>query len=133
MLTLPLLSSKELEHYQRVRETFERTGQEKKGNSATSNATRPHGLPTTGQLPPSRPKFQTRTSSKAKGKSKGKGKATSWNTDDDDDGDGDDAYVTSNDFGTPARNGSFVDGNPGGAVYNGFQDPSNDDDDELYS
>ena len=120
-LSLPN-SAKEVEHYQRVRASFE--GPAKPQAIA---APQPASLPARTNLalspgtphlqPPSpdshkHPKFvRSNTAKKDNLKGKGKGKATKWDSDTDDDDD--DAYVTSNDsMGTPDQrtNGSFGNG-----------------------
>ena len=85
-------SAKELEHYQRVRKTFEAPDQKAPPNFPIPPAqhNEQHSF---------RPKFKTRTSTKDSGK--GKGKAIQWNSEDDEDED--EAYVTSNDYTTPDR------------------------------
>ena len=120
------ISAKELEHYQRVRRSFE---------GVTHSPKTPH-LPAASRIPaPSttkehlqppalnkRPKPVSRTSTakQTDPKGKGKGKATWWDSDDDDD----EAYVTSNDFaGTPERKRSRV---------NGFGDVGGNDDEDIY-
>ena len=105
--------------------------------------------------PPSRPHFRTRASSKLDVKGKGKGKASSWGStppptqsisqeDDEDDESDDEAYVTSNDFGTPMGRASANDESKGKGKANhpsnranangsyGFRDEA-DGDDELYA
>ena len=104
--------------------------------------------------PSTRPRFQTRASSKLDAKGKGKGKASEWGStpsskpgshDEVDESD-DDAYVTSNDWGTPtgrtATNGEGKGKEKGKARQQtggqnengeyGFQDQA-DGDNELYS
>ena len=84
----------------------------------------------------SRPQFKSRTSSKTNdsGKGKGKGKAPQWVSEDDDE----EAYVTSNDYGTPARYKSASSTIKGkgvmraGNVQNGFQDAAQGDEEDLY-
>ena len=84
-----------------------------------------------------RPQFRSRVSSKAKSNGKGKGKAAQWVSEDEDDDD-DEAYVTSNDYGTPARYKSANGNTKGrgivrnGNLENGFQDAAQDDEEELY-
>ncbi|KAL8946096.1 MAG: hypothetical protein Q9222_007462 [Ikaeria aurantiellina] len=105
------VSAKELEHYQRVRQSFE----------APSKAQSSTAVPPTSSPPtqvhhptPTRPKYKTRTNTtirsqpkapldpKGKGKGKAPQKSSSESNDDDDD-----AYVTSNDFAykSPERKG----------------------------
>ena len=127
MLNLFHFSAKELEHYHRVRQTFEGPSKAPPiSNHGPSLAV--HGHLETPVLS-KRPQMKSRTSTaKPKAspepKGKGKGKATNWNSDDDDDDDDDDAYVTSNDFAsTPKRRASNTNGSFGEA---------GDDDDELY-
>ena len=130
MMELIHSSAKELEHYQRIRKTFE--GPDQKA---------PQSFP----IPPVqhneqhsfRPKFKTRTSTKDSGK--GKGKAIQWNSEDDEDEDEDEdeAYVTSNDYTTPDRyrraNGSAKGKGVlrDASVNHAFGDP-NPDDEGLY-
>ena len=125
-------SAKELEHYQRVRCTFE-------GPSTNHNNSSANVLPgpkvaapeSDGHLHPPvpsiRPKMKGRASTtkpvkpNVEPKGKGKGKATQWDSDDEDD----DAYVTSNDFAdTPERRSNGVNGS--------FGDVGADDDKEVY-
>lgn len=127
MLTLIYHSAKELEHYQRVRQTFEGPP---KDQDPKGPATAPSRIPApkshTSPALTNRPKLKTRTSTaKPEAKGKGKGKATQWDSDDDDD---DDAYVTSNDSATPERRQSGINGNGNG----GFGDVGGDDDEEIY-
>ena len=134
-LTLSFDSAKELEHYHRVRRTFEGPSKPQIDTLRKPQTTRiPAPAQVDGQArspPPStRPKMQNRTSTikpkpkqESKGKGKGKGKATTWNSDEDEDDDDDEAYVTSNDFATPERKHSAV---------NGFGDAAGDDEEELY-
>ena len=61
----------------------------------------------------------SRSSSESMNKSKGKGKSSKWDSDDDDE-----AYVTSNDYATPERRKSTVNGNFGRV---------GEDDAEMYS
>ena len=124
-------SAKELEHYKRVRNTFEGPSKDEasKAGPLASNRVPVHAVD--GHLEPpvlnTRPKMKTRTSTaKPKvsldHKGRGKGKAAQWHSDDDDD---DDAYVTSNDFvGTPESKKSGVNG--------AFGDVAKYDDEELY-
>ena len=116
-----------MEHYQRVRRTFE-------GPSKDQNLKLPHPTPTRipapatdghveRPVPTTRPPMKSRSSTlkpraSSAPKGKGKGKATQWDSDDDDD----DAYVTSND--TPERKNSAVNGS--------FGDVAADDDEEIY-
>ncbi|MCJ1279170.1 peroxisomal assembly protein [Puttea exsequens] len=133
-------SAKELEHYQRVRHTFEGSS-----TAASSSQPKPHSNPPTTHLqlpqPALRPKPKSHASNtgkasakrKGKGKGTGKGKATRWDSDDDDDDDDadDDAYVTSSDYlGTLERRGS-VHGNGNGTA-DGFGDVGGDDDADVY-
>ncbi|KAL8714409.1 MAG: hypothetical protein Q9220_001742 [cf. Caloplaca sp. 1 TL-2023] len=100
------VSAKELEHYQRVRQSFEAPSIPPPSTS-TPASTRPSTNDTQHPMP-TRPKYKTRTNTAIKShpkaplsdpKGKGKGKApqkiSSSESDDDDD---DEAYVTSNDF-----------------------------------
>lgn len=115
-------SAKELEHYHRVRQTFEGPSKTQSSNTPLPPATQVPPHATNSHLEPpvptKRPTMKGRSSTSipkaiSPPKSKGKGKATNWDSDDDDD---DDAYVTSNDFvETPERrksgmNGSFGEG-----------------------
>ncbi|KAL9045697.1 MAG: hypothetical protein Q9214_001304 [Letrouitia sp. 1 TL-2023] len=115
------VSAAELEHYQRVRHTFEAPSKPPSSSSPNfcspaSNAQRHF---------PTRPKYNSRTNTaikpKAATKNKGKGKAKAIQLDSDSD-DHDDAYMTSSDFETPQR----------GAQLNGFSDPAVNDDEEVY-
>jgi len=122
-----------LDHYQRVRHTFEgpSKGQEPK-TPATVPSRIPAPKPNSHLSPPApthRPKLKSRTSTaKPEAKGKGKGKATRWDSeDDDDDDDDDDAYVTSNDFATPEQRQSGVTSNG-----NWFGDVGGDDDEKIY-
>jgi len=68
---------------------------------------------------------------KSKDNGKGKGKAPQWASDDDE------AYVTSNDYGTPARYRNGTGTGKGKEVVrdglDGFQDSAQNDDENLYS
>lgn len=125
-------SAKELEHYQRVRRTFE--GPSINQNNSSANvllgskvaASDPDGH-LQPPVPSIRPKMKSRASTtkpvkpNAEPKGKGKGKATQWDSDDEDD----DAYVTSNDFAdTPERWSNGVNGS--------FGEVGADDDKEVY-
>lgn len=78
------------------------------------------------------PKFKPRAMTKSKHNGRGKGKAPQWASDDDDD----EAYVTSNDYGTPSRYRNGTDNGKGKEVVrdglDGFQDSAQDDDENLY-
>ena len=130
-----LPSAKELDHYQRVRHTFEAPSKTQSTNPSRPTPTRIPAPTTDGHLEPpvqnTRPKLKSRSSTTKPGISpelngKGKGKVTNWESDDDDDDDDDDdAYVTSNDFAeTPERRMSGTNGTFGGV--------GQDDDEELY-
>ncbi|KAL8784922.1 MAG: hypothetical protein Q9213_003664 [Squamulea squamosa] len=125
------VSAKELEHYQRVRQSFEapskhlQSAEAPKAQAPTTNYHQPV---------PTRPGFKNRTdttikSSKAPTDSSGKGKGKAsyiFHSDSDDD---DDAYVTSNDspYKTPDRKGkqrATMIPKP----IDGFRDPAMDDD-----
>ncbi|MCJ1246213.1 peroxisomal assembly protein [Trapelia coarctata] len=130
------VSAKELEHYQRVRRTFEGPERIQSSREAPRSTTMPRIVaPESIQQQDSRPKFKTRTMTKPKDSGKGKGKATQWASDDDED---DEAYVTSNDYGTPARyrngtgNGKGKEVVRDGPLHDGFQDTAQDDDENLY-
>ena len=125
-------SAKELEHYQRVRHTFE--GPSTNQNNYLANISLSSRLPAPDPdgllhppVPSIRPKLKGRGSTtkpvKAtiEPKGKGKGKATQWDSDDEED----DAYVTSNDFAdTPERRSNGVNGS--------FGNVAADDDEEVY-
>ena len=125
-------SAKELEHYQRVRRTFEGPSTNQKNSSANVLPGLKVAAPDPdGHLHPPvpsiRPKMKGRASTtkpvkpNVEPKGKGKGKATQWDSDDEDD----DAYVTSNDFAdTPERRSNGVNGS--------FGDVGADDDKEVY-
>ncbi|KAL8912987.1 MAG: hypothetical protein Q9171_002118 [Xanthocarpia ochracea] len=133
------VSAKELEHYQRVRQSFEAPSQQPPA------AQIPDTLPytsSTQQPMPTRPKFKNRTDTAIKSfkvpfdpLSKGKGKApqTSHSDSYDDDDDDDDAYVTSNDFPykSPERKGKQKATMIPKPVDN-FRDPALYDDAEIY-
>ncbi|MCJ1280952.1 peroxisomal assembly protein [Xylographa opegraphella] len=133
------VSAKELEHYKRVRRTFE--GPERSDNSR-AQSTRHNMLLT--PAPDgisddiSRPQFKARTSSKTKdnNKGKGKGKAPQWASEDNDEEE--EVYVTSNDYGTPARYKSANGSTKGkavakdGIVENRFRDATQSDEEDLY-
>ncbi|KAL8731088.1 MAG: hypothetical protein Q9166_003616 [cf. Caloplaca sp. 2 TL-2023] len=132
------VSAKELEHYQRVRHSFEAPS--KQPHSAPiPNAV----LPTTSiqQPMPTRPKYKHRTetairSSKAPSDPtvKGKGKAAQISQSESDDDDDDDAYVTSND--SPWRSPDRKVKQRATMIpkpIDGFRDPSTDDDADIYS
>ena len=83
-----------------------------------------------------RPQFETRSNTKPTDNGKGKGKAKQWASDDDDEDD--EAYLTSNDYGTPYRYKSANGSMKGkevvrdGTLKDGFQDTALDDED-LYN
>ncbi|KAL8634807.1 MAG: hypothetical protein Q9226_009430 [Calogaya cf. arnoldii] len=130
------VSAKELEHYQRVRQSFEAPSQQ------PSSASVPRSLPPSNarQMMPPRPKFKNRTETAIRsseepidpaGKGKGKAPQTSHSDSDDED---DDAYVTSNDspYKSPERKGkqkATMIPKP----IDGFRDPAVDDDADIYS
>ncbi|KAL9121464.1 MAG: hypothetical protein Q9187_001976 [Circinaria calcarea] len=104
------VSAKELEHYQRVRKAFE--GPTLNSSSTGGNLPPQLDLPYpkvngTGQAVYSRSKPKPRYNTKAINKGKGTAIATNWSSEHDyedgEDDDDDEAYVTSNDYGTPAR------------------------------
>ena len=108
-MKLTICSAKELEHYQKVRETFE--GPSSSGSDTARalvsqfNPQHPE-MNGAGQRIPPKPKPITRHGTKATDKGKGKAVAKQWNSGDDeedDDDDDDEAYFTSNNYGTPAR------------------------------
>ena len=116
-------SAKELEHYQRVRRTFEGpkvpvTGHSRipapKSDAHASQAAPVHQLKHKGRSINAKPTI----------KANGKGKATHWDSDEDDD----DAYVTSNDYTTPERR----DGATNGTVNGSFGDVGGNDDEDVY-
>lgn len=125
-------SAKELEHYERVRKTFDSSGESHKDttqSSANPPVTQENTLP-------SRPKSKDRTASKGKGK--GKAPARDWADFEADDEPGDDEdesagtnRATSN--GHKSLNGwakgKAVSRNLGSS---GFGDPSENDEEELY-
>ena len=125
-------SAKELEHYQRVRYTFEGPSNNQNNSSANlSLSTRLAAPNPNGHLHPPvpivRPKLKGRASTMEPvkptvgPKGKGKGKATQWDSDDEED----DAYVTSDDFvDTPERRSNGANGS--------FGDVGADDDEEVY-
>ncbi|MCJ1397405.1 peroxisomal assembly protein [Xylographa trunciseda] len=133
------VSAKELEHYQQVRRTFE--GPVRTNNSRAQPPTNKLSLTTSTDGVPDdsiRPRFKSRTSSKTEYKGKGKGKAPQWASADEDDEDEDEAYVTSNDYGTPAQyksvNGSIKGKRvlKDGVLRDGFQDAAQADEEDLY-
>ena len=127
-----------------MRRTFEGPDH---SDSSTAHSTRHNLLPApstdgvSGNS--SRPQFTSRTSSKTKdsvkgkAKGKGKGKAPQWASEDDDDDD-EEAYVTSNDYGTPAPHKSANSSVKGkGVMRNGFvqtrfHDAAEGDEEDLY-
>ena len=125
-------SAKELEHYQRVRHTFEGPSFNQNSNPADSSLSPRLAAPDSDSylhppVPSIRPKLKGRASTTkpvkppVEPKGKGKGKATQWDTDDEED----DAYVTSNDFeDTPERRNNGVNGS--------FGNVGADDDEEVY-
>ncbi|KAL8850850.1 MAG: hypothetical protein Q9221_004264 [Calogaya cf. arnoldii] len=132
------VSAKELEHYQRVRQSFEAPSQQ------PQSAPVPRSLPTPNsrQILPTRPKFKNRTDTAIKStkepidpSGKGKGKAPqNAHSDSDNDEDDDDAYVTSNDspYKSPERKGkqkATMIPKP----IDGFRDPAVDDDANICS
>ncbi|KAI4270197.1 MAG: hypothetical protein LQ337_006827 [Flavoplaca oasis] len=136
------VSAKELEHYQRVRQSFEAPSQQ------PSSASIPRNLPFTTRIQqpmPTRPKFKNRSDTAIRStkdptdpSGKGKGKAPrisrSCSDNDDDDDDDDDAYVTSNDspYKSPERKGkqrATMIPKP----IDGFRDPAVDDEADIYS
>ena len=130
MLIYHKISAKELEHYQRVRATFEGPAKSTAllapkstslptRTSHTSNPGAYHLQPSTATSRKHPKMNRSNTAKKNDINGKGKGKATEWNSDSDDD---DDAYITSNDsMGTPDRktNGYFGNGTA-------------DDDEDMY-
>ncbi|MCJ1474371.1 peroxisomal assembly protein [Lambiella insularis] len=130
------VSPKELEHYQRVRRAFEAPERsDNNRNQLPSNSiSQDLSIQNAPHQQSSRPKYKSRTTSSANGNGKGKGKAPQWVSDDDDD----EAYVTSNDFGSPARFRSTNGDSKGKGVIrdrpvqDGFEDPARDDDENLY-
>lgn len=138
LLMLISPSAKELEHYQRVRRTFEGPERNKSSRELPSSTPIPRIVaPEPTQQQNSRPKLKARAMTQPKESSKGKGKATQWASDDEDDDD--EAYVTSNDYGTPARYRNGTGNNKGkevvrdGPLHDGFRDTAQDDDENLYS
>ena len=125
-------SVKELEHYQRVRRTFEGPSTDQSNSSDNVSLDSKLAAPDPdghlhAPVASIRPKMKSRASTakpvkpNAEPKGKGKGKATQWDSDDEDD----DAYVTSNDFAdTPERRSNGVNGS--------FEDVGADDDKEIY-
>lgn len=118
-----------------MRRTFEGPERNRISREAPSSTTIPRiAAPESSPQQESRPKLKTRTTIKPKDNGKGKGKATQWASDDDDD----EAYVTSNDYGTPARyrngngNGKGKEVVRDGPLHDGFQDSAQDDDENLY-
>ena len=145
-------SAKELEHYQTVRRAFESSGSEKDHRQATSGLTPSQAIQQAQVFmngttrPPSRPPFRARPRGKGKGQTSEWGSPPMSRRDSDEglDESDDDAYVTSNDYGTPvsrmSRSGEGkgkgkARGGTRGADANGhygFQDQA-DGDDELYA
>ena len=113
-------SAKELEHYQRVRHTFEGPSTNQNNGSANVSLSPRLAAPDPDSLHPPmssvKPRLKGRASTAkpvkptVEPKGKGKGKATQWDSDDEED----DAYVTSNDFeDTPERRSNGVNGSFG--------------------
>ena len=133
-------SAKELEHYQRVRQTFEGPAKPKQ----LPNQYLPATAPAKQQLPV-RPKYKSRTGTaikyqpkavaESKDKGKGKGKAPTKGTNSSDSynssSDDDDAYVTSNDFSSPSW-GATEKATKIPRPVDGFRDAAEGDDD-IYS
>ena len=125
-------SAKELEHYQRVRHTFEGPSTNQSNTSTNISLSPRLAAPDPDShlhppMPSLRPKLKGRASTTksvkptVEPKGKGKGKATQWDSDDEED----DAYVTSNDFeDTPERRSNGVNGS--------FGNVGADDDEEIY-
>ncbi|KAL8640153.1 MAG: hypothetical protein Q9226_008778 [Calogaya cf. arnoldii] len=131
------VSAKELEHYQRVRQSFEAPSQQPP--SAPVSRTLPPS--NARQMMPTRPKFKNRAETAIRSSKepidpagKGKGKASQNAHSDSDEDDDDDAYVTSNDspYKSPERKGkqkATMIPKP----IDGFRDPAVDDDADIYS
>ncbi|KAL8976018.1 MAG: hypothetical protein Q9205_007899, partial [Flavoplaca limonia] len=132
------VSAKELEHYQRVRQSFEAPSQQ------PSSALIPRNLPSTTRIQqpiPTRPKLKhrsdtairsTKDSTDPSGKGKGKAPRISYSDSDNDDDD-DDAYVTSNDspYKSPERKGKQRATMIPKPIDN-FRDPAVDDEADIY-
>lgn len=117
-----------MEHYQRVRRTFEGPSKDQTSKFRLPTPTRIPAPAIDGHVerpvPTTRPPMKSRSSTvkptvSSASKGKGKAKPTQWDSDDDDD---DDAYVTSND--TPVQKE--------GGVNHAFGDVAMDDDEEIY-
>ena len=115
--------AKELEHYQRVRRSFENSSPAPQNPASTSLQKQQSTIPAA--LGNIRSNGHLRPGDKAKGK--GKGKATRWNESEDEEED-DEAYVTSNDF-PPTPEPERADQADG----RGYGPVGHDDDDELYN
>ncbi|KAL8883394.1 MAG: hypothetical protein Q9192_007194 [Flavoplaca navasiana] len=134
------VSAKELEHYQRVRQSFEAPSQQ------PPSASIPRTLPSTSRIQqpiPTRPKFKNRSDTAIRstkeppdpsGKGKGKAPRISYSDSDNDDEDDDDAYVTSNDspYKSPERKGKQRATMIPKPIDN-FRDPAVDDEADIYS
>lgn len=147
-------SAKELEHFERVRDSFESSDSKKPATAPPASQAPRNSQPSLPnaftETAPSRPKAPSRITSK--GKSKGKGGAKSPVHLDSDDGhrgelgdeedeDDDDDYVIKTDHlkvngnGTSQvlSNGSVTVGKGKGASQGHFQDTAAEDDEEMYS
>ena len=88
--------------------------------------------------PDRRPKLETRTNNKPTDNGNGKGKAKQCASDDDDEDD-DEAYVTSNDYGSPYRYSSANGSTKGkevvrdGLLNDGYRETTPGDDGDLYN
>ena len=128
-----MYSAKELEHYERVRKTFDSSGDSRKETiepPANPPASRRSLLPT-------RPKLRDRAASKGKGK--GKAPARDWAAFEADDEPGDDEDESAGNGRLTSTGPKSVNGwtkgkattrNPGPG---GFGDPSENDEEELYA
>jgi len=126
-------SAKELEHYERVRKTFDTPGESHK------DTTEPSLNPETSRadtLLPTRPKSKDRTASKGKGK--GKAPARDWADFEADDEPGDDEDESAGNSRGTINGHRQTNGWAKGKAANrnlgpsGFGDPSQNDEEELY-
>jgi len=133
LLTLAMYSAKELEHYERVRKTFDSSGESHKDTTESSAISQESRA---GTLLPTRPKSKDRTASLGKGK--GKAPARDWVDFEADDERGDDEEKSAGNSRATPNGHRPMNGWAKGKAENktlsssGFGDPSENDEEELY-